>query len=618
MENNILILLLWAIPVLGFFASLILPSCDEKWISRLGIVTLITHLTTVFTATIFWGINDFEVINIKQLVLYKTGNYEFFIDFYFDEVTAVFLLIGSVLSFLIFRYSSYYMHMEPGYKRFFSTILLFYMGYNWIVLSGNFETLFIGWEIIGAASFLLIAFYRMRYLPSKNAVKVFSIYRIGDIGILAVMWASHHLWHENITFLKLQNQQLVHHHLTGHSETGIFIGIMILLSAAVKSAQFPFSSWLPRAMEGPTPSSAIFYGSLSVHFGAFLLIRTYPFWEGQLIVKACVITVGIITVLVHSMIARAQSTIKAQIAYSSSAQIGFIFIEIALGFHYLALIHFAGNALLRSYQLLISPSAVSFLLRQKTFSLPQGKIRRNNSSLYILALKEWNLDYLISQLFFTRVKKVGKLLGRINTAIVSSVFIPLYLFGLIIYFQQETIPVVIIDLLPEIYVIISFIMVVRAFAERTHPRMAWILVLFGFLNMALGISFNEHFEFYQTELYSLGVFIAGIFGFISLQLLRNKIMGNYDLNSYHGYSAKYPGISLLFLLSALGISGFPITTAFIGEDLLFSHIHDHQFVLLIFTALTFVFGGIAVIRIYARLFLGNNSVKSENSFLKSS
>jgi NADH:ubiquinone oxidoreductase subunit 5 (subunit L)/multisubunit Na+/H+ antiporter MnhA subunit len=492
------------------------------------------------------------------------------------------------------------------------------MGYNWIVLSGNFETLFIGWEIIGAASFLLIAFYRMRYLPSKNAVKVFSIYRIGDIGILAAMWASHHLWHENITFLKLQNQQLVHHHLTEHSETGIFIGIMILLSAAVKSAQFPFSSWLPRAMEGPTPSSAIFYGSLSVHFGAFLLIRTYPFWEGQIIVKACVIAVGIITVLVHSMIARAQSTIKAQIAYSSSAQIGFIFIEIALGFHYLALIHFAGNALLRSYQLLISPSAVSFLLRQKTFNALDTKARKINSSLYILSLKEWNLDYLLSQIFFARIKKTGKLLGGINTKWVALVFIPLYVSGLILYFNQNALPKQLIHYLPEVYVIISFIMVVRAFAERIHPRMAWLLVLIGFLNMALGISFNEHFEFYQTELYSAGVFIAGMCGFIALQMLKKRVKSNYDLNSYHGYAAKYPGISLLFLLSALGISGFPITTAFIGEDLLFSHIHDHQFVLLIFTAMTFVFGGIAVIRIYARLFLGNNSVKSENSFLKSS
>jgi NADH:ubiquinone oxidoreductase subunit 5 (subunit L)/multisubunit Na+/H+ antiporter MnhA subunit len=84
------------------------------------------------------------------------------------------------------------------------------------------------------------------------------------------MWMSHHLWHENITFLKLSNYEMVHEHLQSHSFIGVFISIMILVSAAAKSAQLPFSSWLPRAMEGPTPSSAIFYGSLSVHLGVFL------------------------------------------------------------------------------------------------------------------------------------------------------------------------------------------------------------------------------------------------------------------------------------------------------------------------------------------------------------
>ena len=97
------------------------------------------------------------------------------------------------------------MHRESGYKRFFYTILFFYAGYTLAVFAGNLETLFIGWEILGLTSFLLVAFYRERYLPVKNAFKVFSIYRIGDVGIILAMWASHHLWHENITFEKIQN-----------------------------------------------------------------------------------------------------------------------------------------------------------------------------------------------------------------------------------------------------------------------------------------------------------------------------------------------------------------------------------------------------------------------------
>nr|WP_321539350.1 proton-conducting transporter membrane subunit [Flavobacterium piscinae] len=99
---------------------------------------------------------------------------------------------------------------------------------------------------------------------------MFSIYRIGDVGLLLAMWASHHLFHENITFMKLNNYELVNEHLQNHSIIGIFIALCLAcLCFRKKSAQIPFSSWLPRAMEGPTPSSAIFYGSLSVHLGFF-------------------------------------------------------------------------------------------------------------------------------------------------------------------------------------------------------------------------------------------------------------------------------------------------------------------------------------------------------------
>jgi NADH:ubiquinone oxidoreductase subunit 5 (subunit L)/multisubunit Na+/H+ antiporter MnhA subunit len=210
------------------------------------------------------------VLNIKEVVIYQTNDYSFFIDFYFDRITATYLIVGAILTFLVTIYSRYYMHREGGYKRFFNTIQFFYLGYNVAIFSGNLETLFIGWEVLGISSFLLIAFYRDRYLPVKNAVKVFSIYRIGDVGLILAMWMSHHLWHENITFLKLNNAELVHEHLQSHTLIGVFIALALFLSAAAKSAQLPFSSWLPRAMEGPTPSSAIFYGSLSVHLGVFL------------------------------------------------------------------------------------------------------------------------------------------------------------------------------------------------------------------------------------------------------------------------------------------------------------------------------------------------------------
>ena len=154
-----------------------------------------------------------------------------------------------------------------------------------------------------------------------------------------------------------------------------FIVIMIVLAAMIKSAQLPFTSWLPRAMEGPTSSSAIFYGSLSVHIGVFLLLRTWPFWQDMLWVKIVIIAIGALTGIIATLIARVQPTVKTQIAYSSAAQIGIIFIEVAFGFHILALVHFAGNAFLRTYQLLVSPSVLNYLVHHQYFHYhpPQEK-----------------------------------------------------------------------------------------------------------------------------------------------------------------------------------------------------------------------------------------------------
>jgi len=225
------------IPLIGFLISLAIPRNKEDIIS--WFVFLIIGIHTIFAQVFlaYWLFNGHPDLNLKEVVLLHTTNYEFFIDFWFDKVTAVYLFVGSTLTLLVALYSRYYLHREPGYKRFFNTILLFYLGYTITIFSGNLETLFLGWELLGISSFLLIAFYRERYLPVKNAVKVFSIYRIGDVGLILAMWMSHHLWHENITFMKLNNYELVSEQLQTHSITGVFISLMILVAAATDRCQ---------------------------------------------------------------------------------------------------------------------------------------------------------------------------------------------------------------------------------------------------------------------------------------------------------------------------------------------------------------------------------------------
>lgn len=604
------------IPVLGFIISLLLPAKKEGLISGTAFFTAGAHFISFLAFLVFWLANDYPTLNMKDIVLFQTSGYEFFVDFFFDKITAVYLFVGSFLTFLVTIYSRAYLHREPGYKRFFNTILFFYVGYSIVILSGNLETLFIGWEILGISSFLLIAFYRNRYLPVKNAVKVFSIYRIGDIGLILAMWMSHHLWHENITFAQLSDYDLVHSHLQTHSIIGVFISLMILISAAAKSAQLPFSSWLPRAMEGPTPSSAIFYGSLSVHLGVFLLLRTFPFWEHQLSVRILIGVLGLFTSIVTSGIARVQSSVKSQIAYASISQIGLIFIEVAAGWENLALIHFAGNAFLRTYQLLVSPSVVTYLIREQFYSFTPRQQTIEDSlpkkieySFYMLCLKEWNLDSFMYRFLWNPLKRAGKQLNFLTVKRVFAFFLLTYIIGLFCVYHKEVIPDGVQEYLPFAFSLIGLIMVLKSFSERRNVALSWILIVMNHFWVALAISFNEDFKFDQVHLYLSGIFVCGFLGYVCLRrltLLETAI----DLEQFHGHSYKHPKIAFVFLLSCLGLTGFPITPTFIGEDLIFSHIHENQFILAFFTALSFIVDGLSIIRIYARVFLGPH-VKSQ-------
>ena len=612
------------VPVLGFIINIITPSKNEKFISGTVIFTVSINLLLFLYFLIQWIIGGFESINLREITIIKSKEYEFFIDLYFDKITIVYLFIGTFLTLLVTLYSRFYMHREKGYKRFFNTILFFFIGYNIVVLSGNFETLFIGWEILGIASFLLIAFYRDRYLPVKNANKVFAVYRIGDVGLILAMWASHHLWKENITFLKLNNELLVHDHLVGHSFVGVFISICILISAAAKSAQLPFSSWLPRAMEGPTPSSAIFYGSLSVHLGVFLLMRTFPFWENQFIVRSMIVLMGFFTSIIAMFIARVQSSVKSQIAYSSISQIGLIFIEVALGLETLALIHFAGNAFLRTYQLLVSPSVVSYLIKEQFFNY-KPKIntfedtftKRVEYSLYVLSLKEFNLDSIMDYLIWKPMRKVGSLLNFLTLKKLILVFIPSFIIGFLSFYYNESLPIDIHEYLPGFYSLLGLIMILKAYSERVSPFLSWFLLILNHFWIALAISFNEHFDWIELIFYMSGVVEFGIIGYFVLWRLKLKEK-KFNLQGFYGHSYEHPILALLFLISCLGVMGFPISLTFIGIDLVFSHIHDNQVFLAFFIASSYVLGGIACIRLYSRLFLGVHFKTYHDTAFKSS
>ena len=596
------------IPLVAFLASLFWQNKQERPIALIVQFTKASYIVAAVVYCVLWIIKGAIPINQHVITFYKTDHFVFAIQFYYDHITAVYSIVGAILFFLVSTFSRYYMHRDEGYKRFFNTILFFALGYNLIIFSGNFETLFIGWEIIGLSSFLLIAFYRNRYLPVKNAFKTISNYRISDLALILAMWMMHHLTHQNITFIQLNEARMIASQ-QDHSGMALFIAIMIMLAAIIKSAQFPFTSWLPRAMEGPTSSSAIFYGSLSVHIGVFILLRTWPFWQDMTAIKIMIIAVGAVTGIIATLIARVQPTVKTQIAYSSAAQIGIIFIEVALGLHVLALIHFAGNAFLRTYQLLVSPSVLNYLVHHQYFHYhpqQQQPVQGAKIGLYMLGIKEWNLDTMLYKYLWSPFKWIGKQFQFLNskiflvavvlialTAMIGSIYKPEFFVS-----QKTGIAVTFLS--------ISLAIILFAFSHRGSALVTWQYLLLAHIFIIAGIIINtDRVNTIEIIFYASGVVIAFVLGYYCLQKIK-AIDGDISLNSYHGYVYEEKNIALLFLLAAIGMLGFPITAAFIGIDVLFTYVESTQFFLITLLALCLIFIELAAIRIFLRIFLGQH------------
>lgn len=607
-----LIILLFVIPFMGFLKSLFYSNHRENLISLTTRATAAVQVILSLTAFLTWVLYNRADYSVPLLEVYKTMEFNFGLDLFYDLYTGLYLLIGAMIFLVISKFSRSYMHRESGYKRFHNHLLLFFAGYNLLLLSGNFETLFLGWEIVGITSFLMIAFYRERYLPVRNAMKVLSFYRIGDVALLGAIWFSHHLFHVQSDFSLLNVPDALNQAMHAHPVQSFIIALLFILAAAVKSAQFPFSSWLPRAMEGPTTSTAAFYGSLSLHLGIFLLLRTSVIWMHVPLVRYLIVLIGITTALIGHWIGSVQSSAKTQIAYASISQIGIIFVELGFGFHILALLHVAANAFLRTYQLLSSPSTMGYLLRQQIFGnntntrqflffLPE----RYKSTFYILSLKEWNLDYLWYRFVWRPFKKLGKSLHFLRNPLAEGFFVILVFLAVVIYIIHPIQSIQRLEFISWIYAIVALILVLIAWTERRSAMRAWIYITLCQIFFMLSVIEQHTFDLIQIAIYlsgTLGAFIGGSWSLSQVRMRENNI----DLNGFHGHIYEHPRYALLFLVSALTMSGFPISPTFLGFDIMFSDIEMNHRILLLMSCLTFVLIEIAVLRIYARVFLGQH------------
>jgi NAD(P)H-quinone oxidoreductase subunit 5 len=282
--------------------------------------------------------------------------YHFSVKFVFDRLSVPMAILSFTLSGTIGAFASRYMHRDVGYNRFFVLYTLFVLGMVVASLAGTIETLFAGWELVGLSSALLVAFFQERPGPARNGLWVWTIYRFSDAALLLAAVVMHHLRGEGDFDKLLGNGLWPEITPTLPTNQALLVGLLVLVAAMGKSALVPFSGWLPRAMEGPTPSSAIFYGALSVHLGAFLLLRVCPLLDASGLLSAVVVAVGLSTAVFAYLAGSVQTDIKSALSFASLSQVGIIVTEIGLGFRYVALVHILGHACLRTLQFVRAPT----------------------------------------------------------------------------------------------------------------------------------------------------------------------------------------------------------------------------------------------------------------------
>ncbi len=275
------------------------------------------------------------------------------LGFAVDGMTALMLLVVGFVATMVMLFSIGYMAEDEGFNRYFALLSLFTGSMSLLVIADGLLGLFLGWELVGACSYLLIGFWFTKPSASKAAVKAFLTTRVGDIGLLlgiALLWAGAGT---------LGYRELFPAGVEGLSAATVTTAALLLfVGAAGKSAQFPLHIWLPDAMEGPTPVSALIHAATMVAAGVFLVARTWPLFEAAPAARGVVLAIGAFTALAAATVALAQTDIKKVLAYSTISQLGFMFAALGAGAWAVAMFHLVTHAAFKALLFLGSGSVI--------------------------------------------------------------------------------------------------------------------------------------------------------------------------------------------------------------------------------------------------------------------
>jgi NADH-quinone oxidoreductase subunit L len=317
--------LLIALPLAGAAVLLLGGRRTDRWGHLLGVATVVTAFVLAVAYTVQLAGLPERSAGVDLFTFISAGDLDVEMGLLYDPLSAIFVLLITGVGSLIHIYSIGYMAHDSARRRFFAYMNLFVAAMLLLVLGNNYVALYVGWEGVGLASYLLIAFWYTRPAAATAAKKAFIMNRVGDVGLalaIFLMFAQLGTTSYEGVFGSVGT-------LAGGTITAM--GLLLLLGACGKSGQFPLQAWLPDAMEGPTPVSALIHAATMVTAGVYLIARSAPIYDLTETARTVVMAIGALTLLIGAIAGCAYDDIKKVLAYSTVSQIGYMFLAVGLG-----------------------------------------------------------------------------------------------------------------------------------------------------------------------------------------------------------------------------------------------------------------------------------------------
>lgn len=356
----------WLIPVLPLVGAMIVGAgliSFNQATSRLRqpaaiFIVSLMGVTMGLSFALLWSqINGHDTF-LQTFEWAAAGEFKLTMGYTVDHLSTVMMAIVSTVAFLVMIYTDGYMAHDPGYVRFYAYLSLFASSMLGLVVSPNLVQVYIFWELVGMASYLLIGFWYDRKAAADACQKAFVVNRVGDfgflLGMLGLYWATGTF---DFAEMGIQLQTLVESGIIGASLAALF-GVLVFLGPVAKSAQFPLHVWLPDAMEGPTPISALIHAATMVAAGVFLIARMYPVFEEIPSVMSIIAWTGAFTAFLGATIALTQNDIKKGLAYSTISQLGYMVMAMGVGGYTAGLFHLMTHAFFKAMLFLCSGSVI--------------------------------------------------------------------------------------------------------------------------------------------------------------------------------------------------------------------------------------------------------------------